>query len=61
MLEKLFGARSFSGFIGHLVHYQVILPISLGGFSLPFIVQTIALAFLGCWAVITLAFVIHFQ
>jgi hypothetical protein len=60
-LEKLFGVGSFDGFIDHLAHYQAILHISLSKFILPFIFWTIAPTFLGCWVLITLAFVIHSQ
>jgi hypothetical protein len=45
MLENLLGARSFGGSIGHLVHHQATFLASLGGFGLPFVVWTIALAF----------------
>jgi hypothetical protein len=37
-LEKLLGARSFGGFIGHLATHQAILFVSLGEFGFPFIV-----------------------
>jgi hypothetical protein len=37
-LEKLFGARSFGGYIGHLAHHQAILLASLGEFGLPSVV-----------------------
>jgi hypothetical protein len=37
-LEKLFGVGSFGGYIGHLVHHQAIFLVSLGRFSLPFVV-----------------------
>jgi hypothetical protein len=60
-LEKLFGVRSFGGFINHLACHQTTLLASLGGFNFPSIVRTIALAFLGCWALITPTFVICFQ
>jgi hypothetical protein len=59
-LEKLLGAGSFSDSIGHLVRCQVILLVFSGGFSFPSMVQTIALTFLGCWALIILALVSHF-
>ncbi len=61
MLEKLLGARSFSGSINHVACCQAILLAYLGGFDLLFIIRTIALAFLGCRALITPTFVIHFQ
>jgi hypothetical protein len=61
ILEKLFGARSFGGFIGHLDRHQTILPTFLGGFDLLFMVQIAIPAFLGCWAVIVPTFVICFQ
>jgi hypothetical protein len=61
MLGKLLGARSFGGFINHLAHHQATLLISLGKLGLIFIIWTTTLAFLGCWALIVLALVIHFQ
>jgi hypothetical protein len=48
MLEKLLGAGSFGGSIGHLVRHQTIFCASLGRFNLPFVVRTTTLAFLGC-------------
>jgi hypothetical protein len=60
MLEKLFGARSFNGFINHLTHHRATLPTSFVGFGLPFIIQTTTPAFLGCWALIVLALIIYF-
>jgi len=60
-LEKLLGAKSFGGFMGHLVCRQAIFLASSSKLGLPSIVQTIAPAFLGCWALITLTFVTHFQ
>ncbi len=56
MLEKLLGAGSFDGSIDHLVHCQAILPTSLNGFGLLFVVQIFVPAFLRCWTFIT-----HFQ
>jgi hypothetical protein len=38
-LEKLFGARSFGGFIGHLVCCQTIFFTSMGGLNLPSMVK----------------------
>jgi len=35
--------------------------VSLGGLGLPFVVWIVALALLGCWALIVSALVIHFQ
>jgi hypothetical protein len=61
ILEKLFGARSFGGFIDHLDCHQAILPTFLGGFDLLSVVQIAAPAFLGCWALISPTFVIRFQ
>ncbi len=61
MLEKLFGVGSFGGSINHLVHCQASLLTFLGELGLSFVVQTIALTFLGCWALIIFAFVIHFR
>ncbi len=60
-LEKLLSARSFGGSINHLACYQATLLASSSKLSLPFIVWTIALAFLGCWALIIPTFVICFQ
>ncbi len=45
MLEKLLGAGSFGGSIGHLVLHQAILLTFSNKLSLPFMVQTTALAF----------------
>jgi hypothetical protein len=61
MFEKLLGARSFGGFIGRLAHHQTIFLISSGKLGLLFIVWTATPAFLGCWALIVLAFVTCFQ
>ncbi len=61
MLEKLFGVRSFGDSINHLAHHQTTLPTSLGGFGLPFMVQTTAPTFLKCQTLIALALIIHFQ
>ncbi len=60
-LENLLGAKSFGGSIDHLTHCQVILHVFSSRFSLPFVIRTIALAFLGCWALITLTLVTCFQ
>jgi hypothetical protein len=60
MLEKNLFMGSFSGFIGHLVHHRGIILVSLNMFSLPYVVQIVALTFLGCWALIALVLVIHF-
>jgi hypothetical protein len=61
MLEKLLGAKSFSGFINHLACRQATLLASSGKLTFPSIVQTIAPAFLGCWALITPTILIRFQ
>jgi hypothetical protein len=61
ILEKLFGARSFGGFISYLDCHQAIIPTFLGGLDLLSMVQIAAPAFLGCWALIVPTFVIHFQ
>jgi hypothetical protein len=61
MLEKLLGVGSFGGSISHLVHHHAILHASSGGLNLLFVVWTIALVFLRCWALIILAFVTRFQ
>ncbi len=60
-LEKLLGAGSFGGSIDHLAHSQTILHVLSSRLDLPFVVHTIALAFLGCWALITPTFVTCFQ
>jgi hypothetical protein len=60
MLEKLFGARSFGGFINHRAHHHAIFIASLGGLGLPPVVQIVAPAFLGCWALIALTFITCF-
>jgi hypothetical protein len=61
MLQKLFGARSFGGFINHPAHRQAILPPSLGKLNLLFVVWIVTPTFLECWALITPAFVTRFQ
>ncbi len=61
MLEKLLGVGNFSGFISHSTHHQAIFPTFFSKFSFPFMVQIIALAFLGCWALIILTLVICLQ
>jgi len=60
MLEKLFGVKSFGGFISHLLRREAIILVSLGKFGLPSIVRTMTPTFLGCWALVTPALVIHF-
>jgi hypothetical protein len=60
MLENLFVGGSFNGFISHLVHRQATLFTSSSEFSLLFVVQSIALAFLGYRALIALPLVICF-
>jgi hypothetical protein len=60
-LEKLLRAGSFGGFINHLTCCQTIFLIFLGEFGLPFVVQIVALTFLGCWALIVFTFIIRFQ
>jgi hypothetical protein len=60
-LEKLLKLGSFGTIVGHWVRHQVIFPISSRGLGLSLVVQRFALAFLGCWALITLALVFHFQ
>jgi len=59
-LEKFLGVGSFGGFIDHLVCHQAILFASLGGLGFLFVVRITTFAFLGRWALITFAFVIHF-
>jgi hypothetical protein len=61
MLEKLLGVGSFGGYISHLTHRQTILLTSSGRFDLPLMVQITTPAYLGCWALIVLALIIHFQ
>jgi hypothetical protein len=56
-LEKLLGGGSFGGFISHLACHQATFLTSLGGFGLLSIVWIATPIFLGCWALITLAFV----
>jgi hypothetical protein len=60
-LEKLLGAGSFGGSIGHLARRHAILFVFPSGLNLPFVVWIIAFAFLGCWALIAPKFVFHFQ
>ncbi len=60
-LEKLLSVGSFGGSIDHLSHSQTILHVFSSRFDLPSVVHTIALAFLGCWALITPTFVTCFQ
>ncbi len=57
MLEKLFGERSFGGFIDCLARCQGIIFVSLSGLDLPFVIQIVAPIFLGCWTLIALAIV----
>jgi hypothetical protein len=61
MLEKLLNARSFCGFIDHLVRHWATFFASLGKFGLPSIVKTTACAFLGCWALIVPTLITCFQ
>jgi len=61
MLEKLLGTKYFNTTMGHLDCHQVSLLVFLGGIGLPLMVKLVALAFLGCWDLLTLALVIHFQ
>jgi hypothetical protein len=61
MLEKLLNPRSFGAIMGHLTRCQIILPTSLGGLGLPLVVQLVAVAFLGCWALITPRLIFCFQ
>jgi hypothetical protein len=60
-LEKLLGVGSFGGFINHLICHHAIIPTSLGGFGLPYVVWTTTPTFLKCWALIVLALVTHFK
>jgi hypothetical protein len=59
-LEKLLGVGSFGSIIGHLACCQAIFFAFSDRFTFLSIVQTIAPAFLGCWALIALAFIICF-
>jgi hypothetical protein len=61
MSKKLLGSRSFGTTMGHLAHHQVVLPIFLKGLGLPSVVRHVALAFLGCWALIAITLVFHFK
>lgn len=47
--------------MGHLVHYQIIFLVSLGGLDLLSMVQHVTIVFLGCWALIAFTFIFHFQ
>jgi len=47
MLEKLFSAGSFDGFIDHLACYHITFLASLSGFGLPSVVRIVTLALLG--------------
>jgi len=38
MLENLLNAKSFGGFIDHLIHHQATIPVFSGKLSLPSIV-----------------------
>ncbi len=58
---KLLGVRSFDSSIGHLTHWQATIFASLGKFNFPFVVWTVTLTFLGCWALIALTLVTCFQ
>jgi hypothetical protein len=53
--------RSFSGSIDHLIHCHPILLASSSELDFPFMVWIVAPAFLGCWAMIVLAIITHFQ
>jgi len=59
--EKLFGVGSFGNSIDHLVCCQTILLASSSGLSFFSMVQIVALAFLGCWALIIPTLVTCFQ
>lgn len=59
--KKVIGCRIFKITVGHLACHYVILPIFSKGFGIPSMVQLVALTFLGCWILITHAFVIYFQ
>ncbi len=61
MLKKLFGVGFFGGSIGHLIFCQATFLVFLGELNLPFVVWILVFTFLGCWALIVLAFVIRFN
>jgi len=58
---KLLTRGSLGGIIGHLVHHQVIFFVSSSTLDLTFVVQIVALAFLGCLALIIPTLIIRFQ
>jgi hypothetical protein len=60
-LEKLLSVGSYGGYINHLTCHHAILFASSCGLGLPFVVWIIAPTLLGCWALIVLILVIHFQ
>ncbi len=49
---KLLTGGSLGEIIGHLVHHQVIFFVFSSMLDLTFVVQIVALTFLGCWALI---------
>ncbi len=55
MFEKLLGS------INHLAHHHAIFLAFSGGFNFLSITQSATPTFLGCWTLIVLAFVTHFQ
>jgi len=59
-LEKLLNVGSFGGFINNLIYCLAIFSVFSNELGLPSVVWTITHAFLGCWAIIVLAFVIRF-
>ncbi len=61
MFKKLLGVRSFNIRVGHLACHWVILFTSSKGLYLPSMVQLVAPTFLGCWTLIILALITHFQ
>jgi len=61
MLEKLLGSGSFGTTLGDLAYHQVSLFVSLGGLSLPLVVQHVGPASLRCWTLIVPTLVSHFQ
>jgi hypothetical protein len=61
MFKKLLGMRSFNITVGHLACDWVILFTSSNGLYLPSMVQLVAPTFLGCWTLIILALITHFQ
>ncbi len=60
-MDKLLGIGFFNSMVGHLAYCEVILLAFSRGLGLPFVIQLVGPTFLGCWALNTPTFVIHFQ